>query len=383
MVVSFVAASLAVPLLCVAPSSRADDQASEAQPVERLTLLRLLTAPGDVVDADGVRRPVAELSGITWLGGASYAAVMDGSDRLLVLDVDVGPDTDAVPPTVVYKGTVELDRRRDWEDIATHPGEGRSRRWFLVEEDTPAVRGFVATDAEAPGNALAPLRHVGAVSLAIPFRTARPNRGPEGLALEPDGRRLWTVNEEPLSRDGPAVAEGVSGRVRLVGLDVDPDSGLGEASDPVSTRREVVYEVDPAHARVGLPGGPLYSGVVALVALGEGRLIVLERSAAAGVPPFENRFYLVDTTTAGEARDIDGELGSPDVTPVAKGLLWKGALGVNLEGICVGPRLPDGSVLIVGVADNGAEGTGEPKPNPFALFRLTDQPTDGNVITGR
>ena len=33
----------------------------------------LVNAPGVVVDADGIRRPVAELSGITWLGGESYA----------------------------------------------------------------------------------------------------------------------------------------------------------------------------------------------------------------------------------------------------------------------------------------------------------------------
>lgn len=376
-----VSVSLSGFLVGFAPRGNAEEQVVPVEAMERLTPLGLVTAPGEIVDTDGVRRPVAELSGITWLGGSSYAAVMDGSDRLLVLDVDV--DVDAMLPTVVYKGTVELDRQRDWEDIAVCPDDGRVRRWFLVEEDTPAVRGFVTADAERPGDALARLRPWGAVSLAIPFRTARPNRGPEGLALEPGGRRLWTVNEEPLSRDGPAPAEGVSGRVRLVGIDVDPDTAIGGEVDPVSTRREVVYEVDPPHARVGLPGGPLYSGVVALVALGEGRLIVLERSAAAGVPPFENRFFVVNTTAARDARDIDGDLGSPDVMPVAKVLLWKGALGVNLEGICAGPRLPDGSVLIVGVADNGAEGTGGPKPNPFALFRLAEEATVGKAVTGR
>ena len=161
------------------------------------------------------------------------------------------------------------------------------------------------------------------------MRSARPNRGPEALAVEPDGSRLWTANEEPLQRDGPAISQGVGGKVRLIGLAIDPAEALGAAA--VERRREVIYEVDPPHDRLALTGGPLYSGVVALVALGEGRLLVLERSAAAGVPPLENRIYLVDTATAAEARNVEGNLAA--VPPVAKTLLWKGALGVNLEGL--------------------------------------------------
>ena len=111
--------------------------------------------------------------------------------------------------------------------------------------------------------------------------------------------------------------------------------------------------VTTPHDRVALSGGPLYSGVVALVALGEGRLLVLERSAAVGVPPVENRIYLVDTSTAAEARDVEGKLVA--IPAVAKTLLWKGALGVNLEGLCAGPRLPDGRTTLVAVADNGAD----------------------------
>ena len=134
-------------------------------------------------------------------------------------------------------------------------------------------------------------------------------------------------------------------------------------------RREVIYEVDPPHDRVSLGGGPLYSGVVALVALGEGRLLVLERSAAAGVPPLENRIYLVDTSTAAESRDRKGNLAA--VAPVAKTLLWKGALGVNLEGLCAGPRLADGRLTLVAVADNGADNGVGRRPNPVACFLLT------------
>ena len=363
---------IATGLLCGVGGGRADDGVPDAEvAVEKLALLGLVNAPSDIVDADGVRRPVAELSGITWLGGTSYAAAMDGSDRLLILTISAAGE--GVLPTVTYAGTVALDGRRDWEDVATLAGPDGRRRWFLVEEETPAVREFVtgAGATAIAGMPVAPLVAEGSVSLTVPFRSARPNRGPESLVLEPDGTRLWTANEEPLVRDGPAVAEGRAGRVRLVGLEVAPETAIGAASDPIGARREVIYEVDPPHARLGLPGGTLYSGVVALVALGQGRLIVLERSAAVGVPPLENRLYLVDTNGAAEARDIDGDLAAANVAPVAKRLLWQGALGVNLEGLCAGPPQPEGGVLIVGVADNAADDPASQRPNPFAFFLLT------------
>lgn len=327
----------------------------------------IVGAPAEVVDADGSRRVVAELSGIAWLGGDAYAAVMDGRDRVLLLTVV--PADDGEPPTVTFDRTIALDGDRDWEDLAILAAPGGRRRWFFVEEDTPAVREFAEGGDAGPAVAAPrpPLTAVGMVSLAEPFRSVRPNRGPESVAVEPDGSWLWTANEEALERDGPAVAAGVAGRVRLIALPIAPATALG--TGVLAGRREVIYEVDPPHDRVPLPGGPLYSGVVALVALGEGRLLVLERSAAAGVPPLENRLYLVDTSTAVDARGIDGNLAA--VEPVAKTLLWKGALGVNLEGLCAGPRMGDGRLTLVAVADNAADDPRARRPNPIACFVLT------------
>ena len=346
-------------------------KADEVPAADAATAIRvepggIVNAPGEVVEVDRSRHAVAELSGIVWLGGDSYAAVMDGSDRLLFLTVT--PATDGMAPTVTFERSLALDRLRDWEDVAIFTRPDGRRRWFFVEEDTPAVREFAEADGDRPvGAGPRSLRAVGMASLEGPFRSARPNRGPEALAVEPDGSRLWTANEEPLERDGPPVASGVAGKVRLVGLAIKDARAIG--AEAIERRREVIYEVDPPHDRVSLGGGPLYSGVVALVSLGEGRLLVLERSAAAGVPPLENRIYLVDTATAAEARDLSGDLA--EVAPVAKTLLWKGALGVNLEGLCTGPRLADGRLTLVAVADNGADNGVGRRPNPVACFFLT------------
>lgn len=317
-------------------------------------------------DADDGSHRIAETSGIAWLGGDRYLAVMDGSDRAVVLRLALGAE--GVPDTASVERTIALDGLRDWEDLAV-VGPPAARRLLAVEEDTPALR-FFALDPEA----IAPrATALGAWPLGALFPAMRPNRGPESLAADPDGAALWTANEEPLAGDGPAVADGRTGRIRLVRI-----AAAGVAGGLPEDRREWIYEVDAPHERLGpqlaarlVPGGGgLYSGVTALVALGDGRLVVLERSAAAGVPPLEARIYLVDTAMhAGAAGRAD--IGTAE--PLPKRLLWRGQPGVNLEGLCVGPTLADGRRALVGIADNAgrAAAAGREATNPVVVFALT------------
>jgi hypothetical protein len=311
----------------------------------------------DVVEPDGSRTPVSEISGVSWLGGDRYLAAMDSSDRLLLLTLA------APEESVRLERTIGLDAARDWEDVAAGAINGPDRLVHVVEEDTPAIRSFLVKGLAGENVGRAGATDV--MSLAAIFRTARANRGPESLSLDPDSLHLWTANEEPLERDGPPVADGNAAWVRLVRLPIGTGKGApGEQSpNPV----EWIYRIDPPHDRIGPRGGPLYCGVVALVALGQGRLIVLERSAAAGVPPFESRLFLVDSSAE---KPYDTTVGSdnPAAVAVAKTLLWRGALGVNLEALCAGPKLPDGRRLLVGAADNG----GVAGKNRLALFSLAD-----------
>ena len=323
-----------------------------------------LTLPGTFTGGDGKTRSLAETSGIAWVGGDRYVAAMDGDDHLLVLRVAV--DDDGAPLEARAEGTIALGAVRDWEDVAV-VGSGSGLRLFAVEEGTPAVREFLL-DA-----AFSAARPVATRSLRVVLRGMRPNRGPESLAASPGGEWLWTANEETLEGDGPAVRDGVPARVRLVRIPVPGTVGRRPTEDPVVDRREWVYETDPPHDRVGLGLGPVFSGVVAIVALDERRLVVLERSAGIGLPPFESRIFLVDVTgQRGAAPAVDVATAAP----LPKRLLWRGSLGVNLEGLCAGPGLDDGRRVLVGVADNAA---GERKPdgtrgpsNPVVVFTLGD-----------
>ena len=75
---------------------------------------------------------------------------------------------------------------------------------------------------------------------------------------------------------------------------------------------------------------------------------------------------------------LAGGLATRPADHLAKQRLWKGALGCNLEGLCLGPTLADGRRLLVGVADNGGLGT----PNQLVTLRFRErpEPVDASLV---
>ena len=65
----------------------------------------------------------------------------------------------------------------------------------------------------------------------------------------------------------------------------------------------------------------------ALVALGAGRLLVLERSAGPGLPPFASRIHLVDVRDAADVSGVARDLAARPADLVPKRLLWEDTLG--------------------------------------------------------
>jgi hypothetical protein len=122
---------------------------------------------------------------------------------------------------------------------------------------------------------------------------------------------------------------------------------------------QFAYLVDSIHST----SGPDRSGLVDLVMLPDDTLLALERSAAATVPAIRNRIYEVKTTGATDTNTgaLATGLAVQTFTPAAKSLLWSGQvvppLGANMEGLALGPELPSGNWLLIGVVDNGGSGT--------------------------
>jgi hypothetical protein len=382
---------------CAAVLSGADAVRAAAAE-QKVVFQGAIPLPDHADDADGKSVKITGLSGVAWLGDDRYAAVMDNSQHLLLFRLSLTQT--GKPLAVDSLRIVKLSQRHDYEDVVPCPaavalamrqqrqpdrrengrggeqGGKQDEQFVLVcEEDTPAVRAFSLTDGGM----------IGAVRLPENLLARRPNRGLESLAIEPDGRFLWTANEEALPGDGPAAAAGGGTVVRLTRLPLPGDKpmvddGSGQGGEPPGAAAfQVAYAVDPAHSFVRVFAGQPLSGLSALVALGEGRMLALERSGAPGLPPFASRIYLVDVGAAVDVSAVERDLASRREAVVEKRLLWTDSLGINLEGLCLGPLLADGNRGLVAVADNGGIGT----PNQLVgLALVTPAPALKPAVLG-
>ncbi|MFM8733703.1 MAG: esterase-like activity of phytase family protein [Pirellulales bacterium] len=323
-----------------------------------------IALPDAAVDAEGDEVRLTGISGITWLGDDRYAAIMDNSDVVITFSLTLSPEGE--PTAVANLAVIRLAERHDYEDLAPCPaplqkriaarqqrrGKPEPTQCLLVcEEDTPAIRAISLDDGSL----------LGVVPIPPPLDRPRVNRGLESLAVDSDGA-IWTANEEALPNDGPAAGDGGT-IVRLTRIMI-PEAGQ-PAAEPV----QHAYAVDLPHEFMRLLDGQRFSGVVALVPLGRERLLVFERSAGAGLPPFENRIAVIDTAAAPNVASITKDLASQRERVIAKSVVWRDQPGCNLEGLCLGPPLRAGGRALVAVADNGGIGG----PNTLMVLRLDDE----------
>ena len=357
-------------LILVAATANWPEEGYAAEADPAVVFQGAIPLPNRAEDADGNAVEITGLSGVARLGDDRYVAVMDNSEHLLLFRLSLTQT--GKPIAVESLRVVKLSQRHDYEDVVPCPGpvahamqqeragtrgarEDASESCVLVcEEDTPAVRAFSLADG----------RMVGAVPLPRNLLKRRPNRGLESLAIEPNGRSVWTANEEALANDGPPATVGGGTVVRLTRLPLPvaeqplPYERLrSRREQPAAAAFQVAYRVEPPHAFLRVFAGQPLSGLAALVALGKGQLLTLERSGAPGLPPFASRIYLVDTAAAVDVSAVERDLAGRNEAVVEKRLLWSDSLGVNLEGLCLGPVLADGNRSLVAIADNGGIGT--------------------------
>ena len=299
----------------------------------RAEIVARLTMPDAVPDEAGRSVSISGLCGVAWLGEDRYVAVPKADEHVVTfrLPVTAAGSSSAIlaPRAVAISGSRHrtdgaydaVDQRLlvvDDVEQLVHAGRLDGRAWATV--DVPAA-----------------------------LATAREGKGLSAVTIEPSSRAVWIANREALPADGlPAIGK-LGTVVRLCQL-------AGLATEEAS-RREPTYRVDPAHEGRRVTPGTSSSGVAALAAVGDGRLLVLETSRAPAIPPFRNRIYLVDPREGGVA-DGQPEVEMPaDAKPVSKSLVWEQSGGVCLEGLCLGPTLANGDRVVVAVGDNDSLGT--------------------------
>ena len=198
-----------------------------------------------------------------------------------------------------------------------------------------------------------------------------PNYNFESLAFDSVHQYLWTIPESTLRKDGqPATPQnGLANRLRLMRLNwgkMKEDSNKEEYSEQESSKKDSRYMMTYAY-QMDQPSthkkADIYvMGVSELCALPDGRLLVLEREAF--IPKIKIgafckcKLYLINPLNSEEFSMK--EKFSSDTPFLKKRLLteWKTGLSLskrsfaNYEGMCLGPKLEDGSQVVILLSDS-------------------------------
>ena len=294
----------------------------------------------DVVDE--IRRPVVpeadSMGGITWVSNNVYWTVTDEKLKPVVWELELSVDA---ATGKLGLGRMQILCRpqggRDIEGIARDPLDGSV--WLVDEKDNAVKQYDPVTGHRLPGRAELP---------AMMARAAK-DLGLESITISRDGLSMWTCPEETLTPDGSVSTRRQGAKVRLTRLT------RSETASPWRPVGQWVYRTDP------IAGKPWYdkkgenmarSGVSELCVLEDGTLLVLEREfSKVLVPRIRCRIYETDFASATEVTDCPSLKSVPGVKAVEKRLLCETTGFAMYEGMCVGPKLADGSHVLLLISD--------------------------------
>ena len=227
-----------------------------------------------------------------------------------------------------------------------HPTEEESEKLTVVEEELKArpfadVAKEYSEDGKLTGNRL---------EIPAVYKAGMGNYGFEALAYDEERHVFWTMNESTLKGDGAKATSqnGVKNILRL--------QSFGDDLRPLE---QFAYAMDAptAHSKAD----EYAMGVSEIAALGDGRLLVLEREFF--VPRAKLGAFV--TCKLYEIAPNEGFAIAP-YTPVDKMFFLPKRLVhsfttklnvfdrslANYEGMCLGPTLKDGSKVLVLVSDS-------------------------------
>ena len=267
-----------------------------------------------------------ELSGIVWDEQKRVAyAIQDKRPNIVTLVPDVELRRWTVGPAI----SIDVPHQApDLEAIA------------LLRD------GFVVADETGPH--IYEVDHDGRVRRELPvpscLRDARHNKSLESLSISPDGRFLFTANEEATLEDGPTATSHRGTHVRLVRMD-------RRSGDTCAN----VYVTDRVERRNG------DWGVADVAALSATEVLVLERGWSKGYGNSARIYHArLDPDRGGATKSLVVDLAALDV----RGLSLPeprepqpSPLLDNFEGLAIGPRLPNGQASLLSVSDDNTRDT--------------------------
>lgn len=258
----------------------------------------------------------------------------------------------------------------DPEGFVIHPKNGR----FLVSDEYgPSLyefdrEGYRVRTFQTPEN-LVPRSENDVPNFASDAGNKlgkRTNRGFEGLAITPDGAYVYAMLQSAMLDEGGG--SGVCNRI--VKFDTSTGAAVGQYA----------YQMEgPNQGR----------GISALLALNDTEFLVLERNnrgvgpGADNIAPFNKKVFKIDLSNATDVSDVtfpiaicpDGKVSKIAFLDLALNgpAELAGKVPEKWEGLAVGPRLDDGSYLMLTGTDNDYSVTQNASKVQYDVyFRLTD-----------
>jgi len=297
--------------------------------------------------------PAANYSGITSFGGEMFAVVSDKElmDGFYLWQIIQDPVTGQIQNILDrgFRGQVPLDTDDkgislcDAEDIVYCP---QRNSFFVCGE---GYQDIIELDQQG---------HRTGYELPIPdyLRAIYPNYGFEALAYDSVKQCFYTTTENVLPVDGVPTSA-VNHNAALLHIQAFQATSLDENDKPIYTATDQ-YQYVLDNPRAKHTGRNYAHGVVAMTALGNGRLAILEREAYVS-QTFTgswvyNKLYIVDTNQANGS-----QLNKQFVTQWDTHIRVADYSWANYEGMCLGKTLPDGRQTLIFVSDSqGGYGVG-------------------------
>ncbi len=373
-------------------------RADEVTLIGRVSISPTATDLSQLTDAQENGTPQNRLgghgSGIAWLGdGNRYVMLPDrGPDdgatsykcRIQIVEIVVDP-TAATPVTTRLLEThllkaasgepfigraTQFDREHPERTLRLDPEGIRvtARGTILISDEYgPTIREF-----DAKGKWLRDLPTPGRYLIASPGGTPQEelpphnksgrqnNRGWEGVALSIDGNKVYAITQSPLIQDGA---------LNEANARVGTNIRIWEHDLTTGVSREYLYPLEDKSL-----------GCSDLEAIAPQRLLAIERDGKPHETAKVKRIYEIDLSQASEISAIEQlpTTGIPaGIRPVAKKLYLDllapqhGLAGQTfpekIEGIAVGPKLADGSRVLIVTSDNDFKAD---EPTEIFAFRI-------------
>lgn len=278
-------------------------------------------------------------SGICWIGGKRYAIADDKSDPdgFDIFDIDIDSGTGEIK-SVTSEGFFKSGKlNRDEEGITYVPN---TNKVFVSGEGDNQILEY-NLDGSLTGR-----------SLRMPTtfnNNIIPNYSFESLAYNKYTHTFWTTTESTLKIDGEQATStnGVQNVLRIQSFD--------ESLQPLC---QYAYKMDAPESSSS-ESEKYAMGVSDILALDDGRLIILEREfyvPSTGLNAFVNcKLYVVNPMLSTPVSDDSALSSSSPFMTKTKFYEVNTTLSTgiaNYEGLCLGPTLSNGNRTIIMISDS-------------------------------